>query len=65
METYSFRAVPKNGMVAFPIAYEEKLVEITVRVIDSTAKRKRDLLSPISVNTTDWKWDREEANERR
>ena len=65
MEVYSFRTVPKNGIVALPIAYEEKLVEITVRVISNTTNRKRDLLSPIEINTSGWKWDREEANERR
>ena len=65
LETYSFRAVPRNGIITLPLVYEEKLVEITVREIGSTTQRKRDLLSPIEIDTSGWKWNREEANERR
>ena len=65
MESFSFRTVPENGVVVIPMNYENKLVEITVREIANTPKRKRDLLSSVEIDTSGWRWNREEANERR
>lgn len=64
MEEYTFRAIAENGMVSLPGEYTNKIVEITVREVKKPPSRKRDLLSPVKIDTKDWKWSREEANER-
>jgi len=65
MEAYTFTAVPKNGIIILPKKNNSPFVEVTVREIKNPAQRKRDLLSPIVINTSGAKWTREEANERR
>jgi len=65
MEPYKFRGIAENGVVSLPEEYANKFVEVTVREIKPRHSRKRDLLSPIEIDTKNWKWDREEANERR
>jgi hypothetical protein len=65
LETYSFRTVSENGVITLPMGCENKLVEITVREISNQIKRKRDLLSAVEINTSNWEWTRDEANERR
>ena len=65
MDTYTFRTILENVIVTLPVEYKDKLVEITIREVVNPSRRKRDLLSPISIDTSGWKWNREEANERR
>ena len=68
MEAYTFRTVLENDMVTLPQIYKNKLIEVTVREIKSQTLRnirKRDLLSPVEIDTAGLKWTREEANERR
>jgi len=38
--------------------------EIRLTPVFSSPLRKRDLLSSIEIDLHDWKWNREEANER-
>jgi len=38
--------------------------EIRLTPIFSSPLRKRDLLSRVEIDLHDWKWNREEANER-
>ena len=64
MDSYRFRAMAKNGTISLPAEYFGKLVEITVSEVKAKPSRKRDLLSPIKIDTRGWKWNREEANER-
>lgn len=74
MEAYEFYAKPENGMLPIPDEYKN-LLEDTVKVIvlegfsreaeQKNVKRKSDMLSPITIKTNGWKFDREEANERR
>ena len=65
MEAYTFVAMPKNGVVTLPNAYANKLVEVTVREVKNMNPRKRDLLSPVVIETAGIKWNREDSNERR
>ena len=65
MEAYTFKAIPENGILTLPSGYENKLVEVTIREVKNQNIRKRDLLSPIEIDTACIKWTREEANERR
>ena len=65
MEAYTFKTVPENGVLTLPRAYKNKLVEVTIREVESQNLRKRDLLSPIEIDMTGVSWTREEANERR
>ena len=65
MEAYTFTAIPKNGIIMLPKKNNSTFVEVTIREIDNPTQRKRDLLSPIAINTSGIKWMREEANERR
>ena len=65
MEAYTFKAIPENGVLTLPRGFENKLVEVTIREVKNQNFRKRDLLSPIEIDTAYIKWSREEANERR
>ena len=65
METYKFRVIAENGVISLPKEYENKFIEVTIREVKPQTSRKRDLLSPIEIDTKGWKWNREEANERR
>ncbi|MCL2054261.1 MAG: hypothetical protein FWG90_07515 [Oscillospiraceae bacterium] len=65
MEAYRFNTVAENGVIALPQEFMNKLVEITVCEIAESPIKKRELLSPIRIDTSGWKWNREEANERR
>jgi len=59
-----------NHLIDLPLSLRDREVEVTVLAIDHTdivgsGTRKRDLLSPVTIDTGEWKWNREEANERR
>lgn len=75
MQAYEFYAIPKNGVISIPDQYKGKITtRIKVILLEQTSmkfgndkvnERKRtDFLSPISIDTRGWKFDKEEANER-
>ena len=75
MQTYEFYAKPEDGMIKIPEQYRNKVVsEVKVILLDQKEWRfdreaintrcKSDLLLPPTVDTTGWKFSREEANER-
>ena len=75
MQAYEFHATPKNGILEIPERYKNK-IKSEVKVIllegspwkfdreEANARRRTDLLSPLSIDTRGWKFDKEEANER-
>ena len=75
MQAYEFYATPENGVIPIPEKYRDR-VKKSVKVIlledktwkfdreEANARRRTDLLSPVSIDTRDWKFDKEEANER-
>jgi len=75
MRAYEFYATPENGIIKIPKQLIKR-IKSKVRVIvleegdvksggETAGIRKRtDLLSPISIDTRGWKFDKEEANER-
>ena len=66
MQAYEFYAVPENGVITIPEQYRNKIkTGVKVVLFEETNSGKRtDLLSPISIDTRGWKFDKEEANER-
>ena len=76
MEAYEFYAKPENGFIKIPELYRNRIVtEVKVIILYdksfcfnrevNNARRKSDLLLPPSLDTKNWKFSREEANERR
>ena len=71
MQAYEFYAVPENGTIKIPKQFRNR-IKTSVKVIlleDNLDKKeishkRTDLLSPISIDTRGWKFDKEEANER-
>jgi hypothetical protein len=66
MEAYQFYATPENGVIQIPERYKDKIpsrAKVTVQVEEASSIR--DILLPPSLDTRGWKFDREEANERR
>ena len=51
---------------AIPVTEEFEVTITFIRPIKSTPQSvcRSDLLSPISIDTRHWKWNRDEANER-
>ena len=76
MEAYEFYATPKNGAIPIPDEYMNKITD-TVKVIvleerlqkanrELAANRvKSDMLLAPTMSTKGWKFNRDEANERR
>ena len=75
MQAYEFHAKLENGFIRVPEKYRNKitsdvkviLVEEKIAVFDketANTPKRTDLLSPISIDTRGWKFDKEEANER-
>ena len=65
MEVCRFKGIAENGVIALPQEFYNKFVEITICEIVEKPLSKRTLLSPVEIDTNGWKWNREEANERR
>ena len=75
MQAYEFHAIPENGTIKIPERLKNKITS-GVKVIllegnswksnkeEATACKRTDLLSPISIDTRGWKFDKEYANER-
>ena len=66
MQTIEFYAKPENGVIIIPEAYRER-THFKVTVVDDefASINKWDLIFPPSIDTKKWRFDREEANERR
>jgi len=75
LEAYEFYATPENGTISIPEQYKKKITsEVKVILLELTpfkfnreeanARKRTDLLSPLSIDTRGWKFDKEEANER-
>jgi len=75
LEAYEFYATPENGAILIPEQYKRKITsEVKVIVLekipfkfnreDTNARKRTDLLSPLSIDTRGWKFNKEEANER-
>jgi len=72
MHAYEFYATPENGSIKIPEKYRDKITS-GVKVIllenklsekGADARHKSDLLLTPTLNTKNWKFSREEANER-
>ena len=71
MQAYEFYATPENGIIKIPEQFRNRITS-GVKVVlfeekkfgGEEAGRRTDLLSPVSIDTRGWKFDREEANER-
>ena len=65
MEAYQFYATPENGVIQIPEHYKNKILsnaKVTVQVEEVPSLR--DILLPPTLDTSGWKFDRGEANER-
>jgi hypothetical protein len=70
MQAYEFYAIPKNGVIIIPDKYRNKIkTGVTVILLEGKlsaneiSHKRTELLSPISIDTRGWKFDKEEANE--
>ena len=75
MQAYEFYATPENGVIKIPEQFSKRIVSgVKVILLEDNslkfnkeevhARKRTDLLSPISIDTRGWKFDKEEANER-
>ena len=75
MQAYEFYAKPKDGVIAIPEQYINQITDNVMVIIldknpitpsrkDAKPRKKTDVLSPPSIKTKGWKFDREVANER-
>ena len=74
MQAYEFYATPENRVIRIPEQYKDKITSgVKVILLEeqqgktkarAQAKKRSDLLLPPSYDTTGWKFDREEADER-
>jgi len=75
MQAYEFYAKPNNGVIPIPEQYKNQITdnilviviekkEITFNHEKNTTRNKTDVISPPSLNTKGWKFNREEANAR-
>jgi len=75
MQAYEFYATPENGAIKIPEQYKNRITS-GVKVIlleqkpfntskeKANTRRKSDMLLSPTMDTGDWKFSREEANER-
>ena len=75
MQAYEFFAKPKDGFIRIPEELKNKITyNVKVILLDNNSPKsdlkevvtscKSDLLLPPTLNTSNWKFSREEANER-
>jgi len=75
MQAYEFYTSPKDGMIHIPEQYKNQISDNVLVIIlekkptlftreEANARKKTDLLSPPSLKTRGWKFNREEANAR-
>lgn len=75
MQAYEFFAKPENGVIRIPEEFKNK-INSNVKVIlleskqlkfdhrEAASSRKSNMLLPPTLDTSNWKFIREEANER-
>jgi len=75
MRAYEFYTTPKDGVIPIPEQLRARITS-SIKVIileelydmpsyeDVNVRRKSDLLLPPTLDTSEWKFSREEANER-
>jgi len=67
MQAYEFHTTAKDGFIKIPDEYAKKIAS-NVRVIvlagEKSKKDKRSLFPDLGLDTTGYKFNREEANER-
>ncbi len=71
MQSYEFFTTPENGVISIPEQYKNKLTpRIKVVMFNQTPAnpgivgKRTDSLSPVSIDTRGWTFDKEEANGR-
>lgn len=70
MNAIAFQSVIKNNKIDIPMEYgafknEPALVMIVnMPMADSSTEKANDSFAPANIDTTGWKFDREQANER-
>jgi len=76
MQAYEFLTKPTNGVITIPEELRRKITSnIKVIILDlnpnnpgiddiNATVRKSDMILPPTLDTRDWKFDREDANER-
>ena len=75
MQAYEFYTKPEGGIIQIPERYKNQITDNILVIIlekkplvftpkEANARKKTDLLSPPSLKTKDWVFNREEANER-
>lgn len=73
MQSYEFYSKPANGTIQIPEQYKDKITSnVKVSLLkddtskfdreESNIRRRTDLLSPISIDTRGWNFNKEEAN---
>ena len=67
MQAYEFQTTAKDGYIEIPIEYKNicnAKVKVIILAEEKPVKSKRSLFPDFSIDTTGYKFDREEANER-
>jgi hypothetical protein len=75
MQAYEFYATPENGTIKLPDTLKNRitsgvkviLLEYRLRNLaseETKTQKRTDSLSPISIDTRGWVFDKDEANER-
>ena len=75
MQAYEFYTKPKNGVIRVPEQYKNQITDNILVIVlekkqttlnreEANVRKKTDLLSPPSLKTKGWKFNREEANAR-
>jgi len=75
MQAYEFYTKPEDGMIRIPEQYINQITDNVLVIVlekaqtalnreEANARKKTDLLSPPSLKTKGWKFNREEANAR-
>ena len=75
MQAYEFYTKPKDGVIHIPEQYKNQITDNILVIVleknplifnreEANARKKTDLLSPPSLKTKGWKFNREEVNVR-
>jgi hypothetical protein len=67
MQAYEFTSVVKNGIIHIPEQYQAKLpgqIKVILLAPESTPSQKEKQFTAITLKTTGFKFNRDEANER-
>ena len=67
MQAYEFQTTARNGYIEIPDEYKifgNAKIKVIIFTEEKPVKSKRSLFPDFTVDTTGYKFDREEANER-